>query len=163
MAKKAKRKRTTRTASGRRATPGKRKVATKKSTKSAGRSDERVSPSDVSLVEGKGTTGRGAGAGGHYWHIYAGGKRVGKVYINVIEEEPFGKHASIQIYLNQQAQGKGIGRVAYRLACEQSQHDEIIAHMRKSNVSSMKAALAAGFEVVDDEKISQLAMRWTRP
>lgn len=121
-----------------------------------------VDPTTIRLVSGKGGTGRGGGPGGHYWHIYASETRAGYVYINVIEEEPFGEHASIQIQVNKALHGRGIGKVAYRLACEQSGHDVIIAHMRKNNVPSQKAAAAAGFVVVDDPAITQLAMRWTR-
>jgi RimJ/RimL family protein N-acetyltransferase len=71
-------------------------------------------------------------------------------------------HASIQIHVNQAQRGRGIGRIAYREACEQSGHDRIIAHMRKSNVASQRAAAAAGFEVVEDPAIAQLAMAWRR-
>ena len=80
----------------------------------------------------------------------------------MIDEEPFGKHASIQIFLNKQAQGKGIGRIAYRMACEESEHDELYAHMRKSNEASKRAALAAAFEIVEDERINQFVMLWKR-
>jgi RimJ/RimL family protein N-acetyltransferase len=83
------------------------------------------------------------------------------VYINVIEEAPFAQHASIQIHINQMHRGRGVGKIAYRLACEQSGHDTVVAHMRKSNVPSQRAAAAAGFVLVDDPTITQLAMRWT--
>lgn len=121
-----------------------------------------VEPAQVRLVAGKGSAQRGGGPGGHYWHIYLGEKRAGYVYINVIDEPPFGKHASIQIHINQGFRGRGIGRVAYRLACEQSHHDVVIAHMRKSNVASQRAAAAAGFKFVNEPAISQIAMQWTR-
>jgi RimJ/RimL family protein N-acetyltransferase len=123
---------------------------------------DRVEPSDVRLEEGRGSAGRGSGPGGHYWHIYANDKRAGNVYINLIDEDPVGEHASIQIQINKADQGRGIGSVAYRLASEQSQHDVVYAHMRKSNVASRKAAEAAGYEVVEDERVRQLLMRWRR-
>src|SRR5207245_8928029 len=88
--------------------------------------------------------------------------RVGIVYINVIKEDRFSTQASIQIHLNQNQRGRGIGRVAYRLACEQSHHDVIIAHMQKNNLPSQRAASAAGFVIVDNPRIRQLAMQWTR-
>lgn len=122
-----------------------------------------VDPNTIRLVAGKGSPVRGGGPYGHYWHIYTGERRAGYVYINLIDEPPFGKHASIQIYINQALRGRGIGKVAYRLACEQSQHDVVIAHMRKNNIASQRAAAAAGFVVVNDPRLSQLAMRWTRP
>ncbi len=121
-----------------------------------------IDPSTLRLVAGKGGPNRGGGKGGHYWHIYAGETRAGHVYINVIDEEPFGKHASIQIQVNKNLHGRGIGRTAYRMACEQSGHDSVFAHMRKGNLASQRAASLAGFEVVNDPAVAQLAMRWTR-
>lgn len=121
-----------------------------------------VDPNTVTLVEGSGGPKRGGGTGGHYWHIQAGNQRAGHVFINIIEDEFFGPHASVQIHLNQSARGKQIGRVAYRLACEQSSHDKVYAHMRKSNVASRRAAEEAGFRVITDERIPQLSMVWQR-
>lgn len=123
----------------------------------------KVDPATVRIEAGKGSAGRGGGPGGHYWHIYVGETRVGYVYINVLDEPPFGKHASIQIHINQTHRGRGIGSVAYRLACEESSHNEVIATMRKSNTASQRAAAHAGFKLIEDTKIPQLAMRWTRP
>ena len=123
---------------------------------------EPVDPKDVTLVEGKGSAERGGGPGGHYWHIQVGDKRAGHVFINVITDQFFGEHPSIQIHINQSEQGKQIGRVAYRLACEQSSHDKIYAHMRKSNIASRRAAEEAGFEVIEDKRNPQLSMVWQR-
>jgi hypothetical protein len=123
---------------------------------------EPVNPGDVTLVAGKGSSDRGGGPGGHYWHIQAGGKRAGYVFINIIRDEVFGEHPSIQIHINQSERGKQIGRIAYRLACEQSNYDKIYAHMRKSNIASRRAAEEAGFKVVEDERIPQLSMVWQR-
>ncbi len=123
---------------------------------------EPVNPEDIHLVQGKGSKGRGGDPGGAYWHINVVDQRVGCVYINVIDEAPFGRHASLQIKVNVQHQGRHIGGVAYRKACEQSEHNEVIAHMRKSNIASRRAAEAAGFQVVEDTSIPQLAMIWRR-
>jgi hypothetical protein len=123
---------------------------------------EKAQPSMVRLEAGKGASGRGGGSGGHYWHIHLDVVRVGYVYINVISEPPFGKHASIQIHINETHRGRGIGRVAYKLACENGIHDEVIATMRKSNLASQRAAAEAGFSVIENVKYSQMAMRWTR-
>jgi len=121
-----------------------------------------VDPSEIHLVQGKGSKGKGGDPGGHYWHIYVRETRAGFVFINSIDEKPFGKHASIQIKINTKLQNRGIGRVAYRLACEKSTYDTVFAHMRKSNLASKKAAEAAGFQVFRDHEISQLAMVWKR-
>lgn len=123
---------------------------------------EPVDPNSVQLVDGKGTSKSGGGPGGRYWHIQIGNKRVGNVFINIIRDEFFGEHPSMQIHLNQSARGKQIGRVAYRLACEQSGYDLVYAHMRKSNIASRRAAEEAGFRVIDDERIPQLSMKWQR-
>lgn len=122
-----------------------------------------VRPEDVRLLQGRGSRGRGGGPGGSYWHVHVGEQRVGHVYVNVIDTEPVGRHASIQIQLNVGAQGRGIGRIAYRLASEQSGHDVVYAHMRKSNAASRRAAEHAGFRVVENPQVTQLLMRWTRP
>lgn len=104
-----------------------------------------MEPESVSLKAGKGSAGRGSGPGGEYWSVMVDGKRAGAIFINVIDESPLGRHASVQIFLNAASQGRGIGRVAYQLASEASAHPVVYAHMRKSNHASRKAAEAAGF------------------
>jgi RimJ/RimL family protein N-acetyltransferase len=111
-------------------------------------------------MKGRGGVGRGSGPGGSYWHIYENEKRVGNVFINVIDEPPLGVHASIQIHINVDDRGKGIGRQAYRLACRQSGHPKVYAHMRKSNIASRRAAHHAGFRVVSETP--QLTLCWER-
>ena len=123
---------------------------------------ERVADSDVRLERVKGTPGKGGGVGGEAWDIIAGNEKVGDIYINQIDEAPVGKHASIQIYLNRTAQGRGIGRVAYRLASEESSNDVIYAHMRKINVASRRAAEEAGYVDAALPGTAQLIMKWTR-
>lgn len=119
--------------------------------------------SKIRLVQGKGSKGKGGDLGGFYWHIYISDTRAGFVFINWIDESPFGEHASIQIKINTKLQNLGIGRVAYRLACEESNYDRVFAHMRKSNVASKLSAEAAGFQVIENSEIPQLAMVWNRP
>lgn len=121
-----------------------------------------VAAKDVSLVEGTGTIKHGGGPGGRYWHIYVGEERAGYIYINVITDEAFGEHPSVQIFINKSERGKQIGRVAYRFACEQSGYDTIYAHMRKSNTASMRAAEEAGFTAVKRKELPQLSMVWRR-
>lgn len=114
---------------------------------------------DIQLVRTRGTPGRGGDPGGESWRIEVSGKKVGSAFINLIDEPPIGPHASIQIYLNRTNQGRKIGRVAYRLACELSEHEIIYAHMRKSNIASRRAAQAAGFSDVTPSGYTQLVMR----
>lgn len=124
--------------------------------------DQRVAPEDVALVRGKGGPGKGGGAGGEAWSIVTKGTRSGRIFINWIDEPPLGLHASIQIYLNRQSQGRGIGRIAYRLASDDSQYNTIYAHMRKSNEPSKRAAEAAGYRDATPPSYAQHLMRWDR-
>jgi RimJ/RimL family protein N-acetyltransferase len=91
-----------------------------------------------------------------------GEQRAGYIYINISSDEFFGEHPSIQIFINKSERGKQIGRVAYRLASEQSGYNTIYAHMRKSNTASMRAAEEAGFKVVEQKGLPQLSMVWRR-
>jgi hypothetical protein len=122
----------------------------------------KVTEAEVALVAVRGTPGKGVGVGGEKWRIEVGGVRAGEVFINIIDEPPLGLHASIQIYLNIKSQGRGIGRVAYLKACQQSQHEAIYAHMRKSNTASRRAAEAAGFVDATPSGYNQLIMRRQR-
>ena len=121
-----------------------------------------IDPGLVRLVPSRGTTKGGGGPGGEAWVIKASGERAGTVFINLIEEPPIGKHASLQIFLNRESQGRQIGRLAYRRACEASQYDVIYAHMRKSNIASRRAAEEAGFADVTPAGHSQLIMKHVR-
>ncbi|RUR71102.1 N-acetyltransferase [Variovorax guangxiensis] len=119
---------------------------------------EKVDAQDVHIVSVPGTRGKGDGPGGEKWRIDVNDLRAGEVFINLIDEPPVGPHASIQIYLNVKSQGRGIGSVAYRKACEASQHHVIYAHMRKSNTASRRAAENAGFVDVSPPGFIQLIL-----
>lgn len=119
-------------------------------------------PIAVRLEPGKGSLGRGGGRHGEFWHVYNGDRRAGSVWINRADDKDLGEHASLAIELNEPSRGKGIGRRAYCLAAEASEHDEIWLHMRRSNIASRKAAEHAGFVVVDVPGRRQLVMRWRR-
>jgi hypothetical protein len=119
-------------------------------------------PEEVRLVRVKGVPERGGGPGGEAWTIEAAGETAGDIFINFIDEPPIGQHASIQIFLNRKSQGRHIGRVAYRAACEASQYPLIYAHMRKSNIASRRAAEEAGFKDASPKGYTQLILRWSR-
>jgi RimJ/RimL family protein N-acetyltransferase len=76
-----------------------------------------------------------------YWHVHHGGKKAGKVYITRSKEGS----AFITVFLNKPMQGRGIGGVAFRLACELSDLPTIYAEVRRSNIPSQKALKKAGF------------------
>lgn len=119
----------------------------------------KIEPGKVELMQKPGPKGKGDGLGGEYWDVVVGGVRAGEMFVNVIDEPPIGIHASMQIFLNQADQGKGIGRVAYRKAAEASLHDPLYLHMRKSNLASKLAAEAAGFEEAGLPGVSQLILK----
>lgn len=121
-----------------------------------------VAPAHVRLASMKGGPGRGGGSGGQAWRIDVDGKRAGVVFINFINEPPIGPHASIQIFLNAPNQGRKIGRVGYRMACEASVYHVIYAHMRKSNIASWRAAEEAGFVDATPTGATQKVMVWHR-
>lgn len=121
-----------------------------------------VAASDVLLTRTKGTPDRGDGPGGEAWRIDAEGKRAGVVFINLIDEPPLGKHASLQIFLNAPSQGRRIGRVGYRKACEASQYSTIYAHIRHTNFASIRAAEEAGFVDATPPGHIQVIMVWKR-
>lgn len=127
-----------------------------------GLSENKVSESDVTLVEGKGTKGHGGGEKKHYWHVYNKETRAGRVYINWIIPESGNPYASITVELNQNSRGKGIGTICFQKACELSSHDVVYAEMRKSNIASQKAAKKAGFKLAKKYKGSQIKMVWHR-
>jgi RimJ/RimL family protein N-acetyltransferase len=116
----------------------------------------------VSLRLGRGSPQRGGSPGGRYWHIEADGVRAGYVFINIIEDPRLGSHPSIQIQLNTDMRSRAIGREAYRLASEASGYEMVYAHMRKSNVASMRAAIHAGYSEVSGDSSGQLTMVWRR-
>ena len=120
---------------------------------------EKVNHKDIVLVRGRGSKNTGGGSGGFFWHIYYKDKKVGKVFINynVDKQEPY-----IQIFVNKNYQGKGIGRIAYKKACEASGYDRIFAEIRKSNIPSIKAAEAAGFVAIGKTPSGQIKMVWIK-
>lgn len=119
-----------------------------------------AAPDEITLKKSKGGKKTGGEKGGFFWKVYWKDTIAGKVFINIINKEPIGPHPSIQIFLNKKSQRKHIGRIAYRLACEQSVYDSIYAHMSKKNIASKKSAEAAGFKVFSS--VGQLVLKWAR-
>lgn len=119
----------------------------------------KIEANKVQLVPKAGPKGKGDGPGGEYWDVTVQGKRAGEVFVNLIDEAPLGVHASLQIFLNQDQQGKGVGRVAYQKAAEASRHALLYLHMRKSNHASRLAAEAAGFVDASPKGITQLILK----
>lgn len=122
----------------------------------------KINPGKVELVQKPGSKDKGGGPDGEYWDVMVDGVRAGEVFVNVIDEPPLGTHASMQIFLNQMDQGKGIGRAAYRKAADASRHDPLYLHMRKSNLASKLAAEAAGFKDTALPGVAQLILKRTK-
>ncbi len=128
------------------------------SPKTKPREGERVKEVDVELRRGGGSRAKGGMPGGFFWHIYHQNALAGNVFVNCDGETGL---ASIQIFLNRKSQSRGIGRIAYRLACEESKYSEVYAFMRRSNIASFRAAVAAGFGEVPSQ-FGQVTMIWKR-
>lgn len=122
----------------------------------------KVADEDVELVVRPERKAKGDGPEGEYWEVQVAGKRAGEVFVNVIDEPPLGRHASLQIFLNKPHQGRGVGRIAYRKSAEASRHSIIHLHMRKANVASRLAAEAAGFADVSPPGFTQLILKRNR-
>ncbi|NOU99481.1 GNAT family N-acetyltransferase [Paenibacillus planticolens] len=104
--------------------------------------------SEVSLVPGKKE---------NYWHIYYIDNRAGHVVIEKKSKETF---PLITVMLNKKNQGKGIGTIAFRRACELSTYQIIYANISKKNIASLVAAERAGFKIVKISRSGQLVLRW---
>lgn len=122
------------------------------------REGERVQERDVELRRGRGSHAKGGMSGGSFWHIYHQDSRAGSVFVNYNVES---EQASIQIFLNRKSQSRGIGRIAYRRACEECGHSEVYAFMKRNNIASLRAATAAGFREVPPYT-GQVTMIWKR-
>ena len=123
---------------------------------------ESIKPENITLKLGSGQ-GLHDRLRGKYWHIMLGEVRVGKIYIDFLENSVLGTHPSIDIFINQQYHGRRIGRYAYAMACEQSGLPQVYMHTRKSNTASRRAAAEAGFVEVQDTTFKQIVMVWNRP
>jgi RimJ/RimL family protein N-acetyltransferase len=111
----------------------------------------------VNLIAGR--TVKIAGGERLYWRILFMGRTAGHVSITCVRGSD-GVDASIDVQLNQESRGRGIGTIAFRVACEMSGLDEVAASIRKSNIASRVAAERAGFRLLEDD--SEILMVWRR-
>lgn len=122
----------------------------------------RVKETDVELRPGKGSPKSGGGPGGFFWHVYSGGVKAGRAWINCHETEQGGTEPSVTVMLNQQSHGRGIGTIAFRRAAELSPYDEVYATVAKKNTASRNALERAGFVTAEHQKSQELTMVWRR-
>lgn len=97
-----------------------------------------------------------------YWHIFSQAKRVGRVWLTLKPRSELlaGIFISVEIYKN--LQGKGIGQIAFRLACETSNENIIFGESRKGNIASIKAMEKAGFVLEEKTKSGVVCYKWIR-
>lgn len=121
---------------------------------------DRVAEESVEIKAGK--TTRKAGLRLCKWHIYCEGTHVGRV--SIMEEPPEAgmEVGAIDISIAKPHRGRGIGSLAYRLACLESGMDIIYARMRKNNIGSARAALKAGFTLSAETETTQSVLVWIR-
>lgn len=124
--------------------------------------EQYVQEEEVELVRGKLPRNENKLPDNYFWKIYFQSKSAGKVFIDLTDIPPLGRHPAIQIFLNKKAQGRHIGRIAYRKACQLSHYDIVYATMRRSNIASFKAATAAGFRELKNRDFKQCVMKWVR-
>lgn len=114
----------------------------------------------ITLKKGHGSSSRGGGQGGFYWHIHYQSKRRGCAFINLVDREPFGTHPSMQVFVNKKDQNMGIGREAFKQGCELSGYPVVYAYTAKKNAASIKAACAAGFAILSNKP--QVILKWVK-
>lgn len=111
---------------------------------------------DISLVRSQ--TPRNQTEHLFYWHIYYKDRRAGKAYINSSTEGA----EFVSVFLNKPMQGRGIGGVAFRLACELSDLPAVYAEVRQSNLPSQKALRKAGFSLFGRNRSGEDILIWRR-
>lgn len=121
----------------------------------------RVDPAEVQLIAGRVIILKGGGKR-LYWHVFHAGKHAGHVSIDYHGTFGNPQDASIDVQLNKRSQGRGIGTLAFRRACELSGLPEVLASIRKGNHASRIAAERAGFFPLDEQPSGELLMVWRR-
>ncbi|WP_322923886.1 GNAT family protein [Paenibacillus campi] len=109
---------------------------------------EKVDKADILLIPGKEE---------NYWHIFHQNFRAGYVSIKKAKGK---KSRFITVILNKKSQGKGIGAIAFQLACENSSYTTIYANISKKNIASLISAERAGFKIDRTESNGQLILKW---
>lgn len=90
------------------------------------------------------------------WKIYYKDSLAGKVSIKKSDKP------TLDIHVSKKYRSRGIGSKAIALALKNSDLDKVYAHIRKSNVASIKAARSAGFKESKDAKSRQIIMEWSK-
>jgi hypothetical protein len=139
------------------------RVQLEESKKPASKTQDRYAcEEDVELRRGKLPRNKKVLPESYFWRIFFQNKSAGKVFIEPTDIHTLGRQPAIQIFLNKQAQGKHIGRIAYERACRLSHYDIVYASMRRNNIASYKSAQAAGFREIKNMAFKQCVMKWSR-
>jgi RimJ/RimL family protein N-acetyltransferase len=120
---------------------------------------KRVASDEVELLQGR--TTKVPGGRRLYWRVLYLGQSAGRVSINCLEGSE-GVDASIDVQLNRQSRGRGIGTIVFRRACELSGLNDVVASIRKGNIASQIAAERAGFVPLEEQRSGELLMIWRR-
>ena len=94
-----------------------------------------------------------------YWRVLYSGQPAGRVSINCVHRGGE-MDASIDVQLNRESRGRGIGTIVFRRACELSGLTEVLASIRKGNLASRFAVARAGFIPLEAQPSGELLMVW---
>ena len=114
------------------------------------------------MRRGKGSSKSGGGGGGFFWHVFSGGVRAGRAWINYYETVEGEPQPSVTVMLNKRSQGRGIGTIAFRRAAEMSPYNTVYATVAKKNIASCTALKRAGFVPVEEGQSTEFYMVWRR-
>lgn len=119
-------------------------------------------PSDVVLKPAASRLETKDGAERLYWHVLFQGKTAGHAFIDIVVHENGEMDPSITVELNRASRGRGIGTLAFRLACEASNLKRVYASIRKTNLASRIAVERAGFQFLSKDSSGSLTYEWVR-
>ena len=97
------------------------------------------------------------------WHVFHEGKRAGRVAIVCHEKAGLPPGPTIDVQLNKNSQGRGLGTVVFRRAAELSKRPKILAVIARKNIASRLAAERAGYSQITDGANKDLVLVWRQP
>jgi len=83
------------------------------------------------------------------WRIRFENRPAGFVKFRPQHDEIFKNHATVDFAVPRPLRGRHIGRIALQKAVRASKQRVLVAHLRKSNIASMRSLAAVGFKPVE--------------
>ncbi|MBN22703.1 MAG: hypothetical protein CL678_15570 [Bdellovibrionaceae bacterium] len=123
---------------------------------------EPINPELVTLEAREPSGDRGEGEKGKFWSILCEGVEVGFIWTNLVHGKVLGDHYRLMISLRPECRSKGVGRVAYALAAEDSGLDTLYIHTRMARQDVKAAAEHAGFVEDTESPLNHRVMVWHR-